>query len=691
MPRGVYVLGVAASNHDRAAALLRDGELVCAISEERLDRRKHSPGYLPGQRDQNTLPPMRAITAVLREGGVGYADVTLVVCGRSLYPYREALLQYFAIPEDRIVEPAIPAHHLAHAYSAFATSPFPTSAVLVLDEQGHRMGEEYERASWFAGRQSGRVELVRMFLGDARTLSLGMFYSSVAAIVGLTEAGFPAAGKLMGLAGTDADVGGNWPPLVRIDPHGGPYVDLAEFDALLAEVGVPRAEDAAELTSLDSLLWRYRPFHWSDPLARRLACFAQSELQRGILATAAALRQVSDQDTLCLAGGVALNGPAVTRLASAGWRDVFVHPAATDDGIAVGLAYYGWHEQLGRPRAGHGRAFNPFLGPRYSGSATERALEQYGLRGAALPATVADIASDIADGQAVCWFSGRSEWGPRALGGRSILLRISDTATARINLAIKHREPFRPVGISLTHQALVTLGLDETVPPSLAPYMIATTVVDHPSVSAVRHADGTLRIQVVPDDYDDPFYELLLRLGELTGIEAVINTSFNGLGEPLVETPEDAVRQFLLLAVDSLYLHESHYIKKLGIPDGSLASARAQAATASSLTVARYTNGLVQKGLFVQARDLLATWPEREPTRSNPQLSLLRARIALALGDKDEARRECCHYLATHQDRELLAVADVLLNCGDADDAARLAVLAEPGRLLNVSGMAGDG
>ncbi|MDQ1066600.1 carbamoyltransferase C-terminal domain-containing protein [Streptomyces canus] len=550
-----YVLGISMSSHDRSAALLRDGTVVGAVAEERLDRRKRSQGFYEGDSGGLVLPPLRAIARVLSESGIGLHEVDLVVCGRSVRTCRDELIKALPVDPERVVEPPAPGHHLAHAYSAYATSPFKDSAVLVLDEQGYRHDDgRFERGSWFLG-ESGALQTCRRFTGTRTNLSLGMFFDVFAALTGLSEAGLPAAGKLMALA-SYGRAHEDWPELVSLAADGDVDVSLEALDHFLESVaGVPvfpghRNRPAGSLEGFDK---KYRAVHWGTPLAADLAAHAQAELERGVLHTAATLRLETGARHLSYAGGVALNCTANSRLLEAGFEDVFVQPAATDDGCAIGLAYYGWIEVLGRSREPVKR-FSSVLGPRYTSADSKSAWAAYGLEGHVSSAEPAAVAGLLAEGKLVCRVDGRSEWGPRALGHRSI---IADPCRPGIvetlNSRVKFREPFRPFGISIdADQAPSLLELD-SVPASLGPYMLAVARTRDDRLGSVSHKDGTIRYQLVAEE-DGSYHQLLRAFGDLTGLPAVINTSFNTLGEPLVETPEDAVRQFLVSGADVLVI-----------------------------------------------------------------------------------------------------------------------------------------
>jgi carbamoyltransferase len=553
----VYVLGVSMSNHDRSACLLRDGRIVGAMAEERLDRRKRSEGFYGQWPRDIVIPPIQAITRLIKDADIGLDELDLVVCGRSRELGRETLLRYLPVAEERVIEPAIPGHHLAHAYSAYATAPFSASAVLVIDEQGHATPAGYESASWFEG-DGGPLRALRHFLAGPEELSLGMVYNVFAAVIGLSEGGRPAAGKLMALAGRGA-FRRDWPPLVRIGETGTEATaNLSDIDAFLRESGVPIVGEMEDLdvTEVDDLLAKYEPIRWDSALAADLARKAQDELEAGVLHLARGLSEASSHTTLSYAGGVALNCSANTRLLETGWSDIFVQPAATDDGAAVGLAMYGHIEHLAVSRR-EPSAFDPFTGPRYSAGDVDRALDTYELsESATRPGELAsEVAHRLERGQVVCWFEGRSEWGPRALGGRSILAspRVQGVRD-RINSQMKFREPFRPVAIAATERAAEAIG-SLALPRSLRGYMLGVIALTDGTLTEITHDDGTVRIQVVDPAIHPPrFLELLESMERLTGLGAVINTSFNTLGEPLVECPGDAVRQFLLLGADALVL-----------------------------------------------------------------------------------------------------------------------------------------
>jgi carbamoyltransferase len=646
MSQNTYVLGVSMSSHDRSAALMRNGQIVAAIAEERLDRRKKSQGFYGHASRAIVPPPSAAIAYVLREVGIGLDRVDLVVCGRSITTCRDTFLRYVPVNPAVVVEPEPPAHHLAHAYSAYACAPFASCAVLVIDEQGHRLTDgSYERCTWLSG-SAGPLSVARRFLGRDGSLSLGMYFDAFAALTGLSEAGLPASGKLMALAGY-GDRRPGWPSLVSLMPDGDVGIRLADMDSFLEAAGLPvqPGYEGWHPTAFDGLRLKFRPVHWSTSLAADLARHAQDDLEQAVLHSAAALRAHTGEDMLTYAGGVALNCTANARLREAGYRDVFIQPAATDDGAAVGLAAYGWIEVLGHPRRPVPR-MSAHLGRSYPGPDRTAALAEAGLERFARHARAANVADLLGAGKFVCWFTGRSEWGPRALGARSILAdptRADSVST--LNSRIKFREPFRPFGISVAEESAATLMDLAATPASLAPYMLCVAPVRDPRLQPICHKDGTLRFHTVAPD-EGAYYELLQTMREISGIPAVLNTSFNTAGEPLVETPTDAVRQFIecgadalfidgvLLCLDDIPVAVVERLRRRSRPSG--ASALAQAL---QLEAAGYPEAA--------ARCLPTDAPALEigPDGLREQCALL-MRLALETSDLDSAMRHAENVLA---------------------------------------------
>lgn len=619
------VLGLSMSRHDRAAALWMDGRPAIAIAEERIDRRKRSKAFYAD--GFATLPPMGAATYVLNAAGVNVEDVDLVVCGRSVSTCIDDAVAYLPFQAEKILELPLPSHHLAHAYSALATAPFRDCAILVADEQGHHLGDAYESITWFSA-DNDDVSLVKSFNGSRDRLSLGMMYDLFTTLVGLTEAGLPAAGKLMALSACGSRSAlptADW--LVLAD-SGGAYVDPARLEAFLLEAGMPsRSVGQETVDPFERLALRFAPIHWDTDLAKNLATVAQTELEGAVMHSARSLHEVTGLNRLAFAGGVALNCVANARLASVGFADVFVHPAATDDGIAMGLAAYGSMKVLGERR--ETGVFSPYLGRRYPAEQSREALEDYGLGSVALTVGPKEAAAELADGRLLCWFSGRSEWGPRALGARSILAdpRIEGLVDL-INCRVKYRERFRPFGVSvLEEDADLLLDLSKSAP-GLDRYMLSVAYPRDSRLNGITHYDGTIRHQVVGREAG-AYYELLKAFRELTGLGALLNTSFNTWGEPLVESPTDAVRQFLLCGADSLYL-DGLLLRRTDLSASRLSSACSLAqsrthvkplARALTLEACGYEDAALQIARNIPSD--LSHGPEHEVSRAALMMRLL--------------------------------------------------------------------
>src|SRR5258708_4346996 len=357
-------MGISRSSHDRAAALLKDGSIVAAIAEERIDRRKRSQGFYSNNSRDIVLPPSSAVKYLLSAEDLSLDDIDLVICGSSIRLCKSRLLMYLPFRPERVSEIPVPGHHLAHAYSAFATCSFNDPAVLVIDEQGHHLPDNrYEKCSWYEV-VDGKLANLEKFYGDNSNISLGLFYNIFAALIGLSEADLPSAGKLMGLAPFGRPHP-EWPRLIKIEDSGDTKIDLGAIDRFFRDIGFQSRPGIADLivTHADQILAKYLPVSWRTAIASDLAYKAQEELELAVLAISTALKSRSGKQQLCFAGGIALNCITNARLSESGWDDAYIHPAATDDGAAIGLSYYGWIELLHHER--EPRTFYPFTGKRY--------------------------------------------------------------------------------------------------------------------------------------------------------------------------------------------------------------------------------------------------------------------------------------------------------------------------------------
>jgi carbamoyltransferase len=413
-------------------------------------------------------------------------------------------------------------HHLAHAASAFLASPFDDAAVIALDGRGELATTTYWRGHGTCLDLVGRVDLPH---------SLGLLYEEVTAYLGFLRSSDEY--KVMALAS-----------------YGTPRYVAAFRD--MVHVG----DNGAYLVSNPCLEERFGPPRdRGGPLEQRhfdIARSLQLVLEESVIALARWVRLETHSPRLCLAGGVALNCVMNARLRDAGiFDDVWVQPAAGDAGTALGAAL--WVDARQRPSARRYRMEHAFLGPSFSDEEIEAFLRWSKLPYRRLDDIAGETAALLARDQVIGWFQGRMEFGPRALGGRSILASpIRVEMQARLN-DIKDREDFRPV-------APVVLEKDAGewfTGASVAPFMlfvfdVAADKVDR--IPAVRHVDGTARVQTIRRDQQPLYYDLLCAFKERTGVPVLINTSFNTRGEPIVCTPRDAIESFWTSPLDALVI-----------------------------------------------------------------------------------------------------------------------------------------
>jgi carbamoyltransferase len=547
----VLALGLGGSNHDFSACLVADGDIVAAVEEERLSRRKYSVGG-------NSLFN-QSWRYCLSAHDVRLADVDAVVADDTLLPPA-----YFHF-RRRIT---LIHHHLAHAASAFYPSPFQRAAILVVDGAGSLIdGKGVETLTTAVGAGTSITELAKVYgtnwstdglskfrvyqAGDSDH-SLGFMYKAVSKAIGfvlyedrhwyLTE-----DGKTMGLAPYGGDrYCARFREYLTLLPGGGYELHLKN-GGLLDFIA----------TALDGLTGDERFARGAD-----LAYAAQDLLEEALLHAARHLYAETKLTEVCLAGGVALNCVANGRLLrETPFENVFVQPAAGDSGCAVGCAYYGYHVLGQRPRdRGPSSVQRPqrhaYLGRRYASHEVAAALDGAGLpcRRVGEPARLA--AGLLAQGHLLGWFMGGSEFGPRALGHRSIL---ADPRRAEmkdiLNAKVKHRESFRPFAPAV----LAEYATDYFELSIESPYMLLVAPVVprmRPMVPAIVHVDGSARVQTVTRADNGTFRELVEWFHRITGVPVVLNTSLNGRGEPIIETPEQALAFFGPGKLDYLFLED---------------------------------------------------------------------------------------------------------------------------------------
>lgn len=562
----MYTLGINAAYHDCSACLVHDGVVIAAAEEERFTRVKHGKRPVPFTTWQL---PFHAIDYCLKEAGIMLADVAHVaysynpslllgprgrnatielplepsahVCSEWMSPWDPLFLSYI-VNAPRQLASAAPhhlqsrfrgvrhdgpyqwhfvEHHLAHEASAFLAAPFDECAVLTMDGRGELATTSY---GMYEDRSYQRIKQVNL------PHSLGLLYEAVTDHLGFLHSSDEY--KVMALASFGTPV---YAPLLRevVQYRGdGDYeVKPAEWEKLFG----PRRERGAEFTRTHM----------------NVAASLQVVLEETVLRMVDWLHDQTGADNLCMAGGVALNCVLNARVRDRGpFSQVWVQPAAGDAGTALGAAMWVDAGQRG-PAPRRWRMEHAFLGPAYDDREIEAFLDQ-----AKFPYRRAgDLAGEVADllvqDKVVGWFQGRMEFGPRALGARSILASPLDASMqARLNL-IKDREDFRPVAPVVLEEDVAEWFVDGGVSPYMVfVYDVRPDKADR--IPAVRHVDGTARIQTINRAQNPAYYDLLRAFRERTGVPVLINTSFNTRGEPVVCTPRDAVESFWSTPLDVL-------------------------------------------------------------------------------------------------------------------------------------------
>ena len=588
----ISILGISAYYHDSAACLLRDGMLVAAAQEERFTRKKHDASF-----------PQQAVRYCLREGGialtdchaVAFYDKPLVKFERLLETYlafaprgfrsflaampvwlKEKLLLKSLLQQELLAlsaeskKAALPPllfteHHESHAASAFYPSPYDKAAILCMDG----VGEWATTSAW---------------LGDGRTLtplweipfphSLGLLYSAFTYYTGFKVNS--AEYKVMGLApyGQPTYVQAIYDDLLDLKADGTFRLNLDYFDYCTGLTMTSRKFDA---------LFGGPPRPPETLLTQRdmdLACSIQEVTEEVMLRLARTMHRDTGLPNLCMAGGVALNCVGNGRILREGpFRGVWIQPAAGDAGGSVGAAMAAWHQLEEQPRTVHeGRDAmrGSFLGPAFSNAQIEQFLRTNDAPYTRLSesALYEQVAEELAAEKVIGWFQGRMEFGPRALGGRSILGDArSPKMQSVMNLKIKYRESFRPFAPSVLRERVADYFAMDTDSPymllvapvleqrrtALTPEQEALWGIDslnvpRSDIPAVTHVDYSARIQTVDKDTNPRYYQLLKAFEAKTGSGVIVNTSFNVRGEPIVCTPEEAYRCFMRTDMDVLVL-----------------------------------------------------------------------------------------------------------------------------------------
>lgn len=554
----MYVLGISCYYHDSAAALVKDGQLLAAAAEERFIRRKHTSDF-----------PTKAVEYCLKVAGIKIDQVDhicfyekpfvkfdrILVSALSEFPWsyfsfiksiplwlKERLWMKSKLQESLGTEKDIlfSQHHLSHAAAAFLVSPFEKAAILTVDG----VGEWCTTAMGYGDKNQIHMEKEINF-----PHSLGLFYSALTAYLGFKVN--DAEWKVMGLApyGTPRYVD-KFDELIDIKDDGSFRLNLKYFSHHYATkmpfnkryeawLGQPARDPESDITQ----------FH------QDIAASGQKVVEKVMVKMAESLYKQYKIDNICIAGGVGLNSVANWKiLKNTPFKNIFIQPAAGDDGAAIGAAFIVYNTLLNNPRSfvmSHAH-----WGPEFSDEEIRAFLETSGAKYEYLSPEemLKKTAKLIANDKVVGWFQGRMEFGPRALGGRSILANPRNPEMKNIiNGKIKFREWFRPFAPSVTREAVSTYFDMEGDSPFML--LVPDVLQDKRSLlPAITHEDGTGRVQTVTKEDNPLYYALIKEVEHITGVPIVVNTSFNVRGEPIVCTPADAYNCFIRTGIDALVM-----------------------------------------------------------------------------------------------------------------------------------------
>ncbi|MBI4065615.1 hypothetical protein HY412_00270 [Candidatus Kaiserbacteria bacterium] len=465
-------------------------------------------------------------------------------------------------------------HHLHHAAASFYGSPFSEAAILVLDGQGPQSGMLVSTTMWNGDQDGIRlIETPYRSRGKFIPHSLGHFYTAISALAGMKH--LNEEGKIMGLAsyGRPSRFLDHFRRYAHSRPDGSFYIDASFVYAVLGNtLGAAYfgwEQPGAEVQRVwdEIVMLRATPMRDVDADVTQddmdIAYAGQAIVEEIILGLARRAREHTGQRYLCLSGGVALNCSANGKLLASGiFDDIYIFPAADDSGQALGKLFYYLHSnQMGVDT----RVGSPFLGPDYTDAEIESAIRnESGIEAVSnnFGETVRRAAQLLAETKVIAWVHGRSEIGPRALGHRSILADPRRREMRDyINARVKHREWYRPVAPAVLEEEVANYFLiDRPSPFMLFSFQVRPEKAEF--IPAVVHIDGSARLQTVSRQFDERFHQLIGEFASIAGIPVVVNTSFNSKDEPIVETPQDAVRTFLRINLDALVLDRFLVVKR---------------------------------------------------------------------------------------------------------------------------------
>ncbi len=565
------ILGISCFYHDAAAVLIEDGTIIAAAEEERFSRIKHDSGF-----------PKLAVEFCLKQAGIKSSNLDYIVFYEKPFLKFERIILSFLDSAPLAREAFVDAfktwlkekiwikalilsqlkvdskkikfcgHHMSHAASSFYTSPFKRAAILTCDGVG-----EWTTTAW------GKGEGSKLYIDEEIRFphSLGLFYSTFTQFLGfeINEGEY----KVMGLAPYGKPKYKSKVEKLIEQNHTGAFkLDLSYFNFLFSD----KLSYSKKFVDLFGKPVKQGESDMVKEKYADIAASAQKVLEEKLLSLAKAIKEKSNEDNLCYAGGVALNGVANWRIfKEAGFKNIFIHPAAGDSGGAIGAALYFYHHVLNNPRKNTFRSV--YLGASNSQGSVAKFISANKIPAKLFNDTllIDKVAGLLAKGKVIGWVRGNFEWGPRALGARSILADPrSKIMKDIVNSKIKFREGFRPFApVTLIEMAKDYFEIDGMIPPILE-YMLAVVPVRRKwrgKLGAITHIDGTARPQLLRRQVNPVYYDLIKKFGEKTGVSVLLNTSFNLKGQPIVNTCEEAYKTFLNSGLDALVL-ENYLIEK---------------------------------------------------------------------------------------------------------------------------------
>ena len=557
----MYIMGISCYYHDAAACIIEDGKIIAAAEEERFTRKKHDSSF-----------PIKAIAYCLKEAGItaqqlnhiSYYEKPVLKFQRILNQHLQMAPRSFRVFKDSLISwtqkmnvekkirdelsytgpISFMEHHASHAASAFFPSPFENAAIVTIDGVG-------EWATTTIG--IGKKNTVKLLKEIHFPHSIGLLYSTITALLGFSVNN--SEYKVMGLSpyGNSKTYKPHFNKIIKTDSDGSFSLDMSYFDFHYRPWMPSR--------KLCKLLCKTRkPDEQVTQQHKDIAAALQQKTEEVMINLLKHAKKETGMENICLAGGVALNSVANGKLLKqTGFKNIWIQPAAGDSGNSIGAALMLYHHILGSENRQPQET--AYLGPSFSDTKIKEFLDSHFIRYTAFKTKtelLKKVAKLIHGNNVIGWFQGRMEWGPRALGARSILSNPCNPKMQDIlNLKVKHREKFRPFApVVCVDDALTYFDCDEPIPlPTDFMLMVYPVKKEwHAKIPAVTHVDGSGRLQTVRREQNPLYYELIKEFGRLSGIPILINTSFNIRGEPIVCSPKDAYWCMMGTGIDYLVM-----------------------------------------------------------------------------------------------------------------------------------------